>query len=285
MKKLLPLLAFMLVCISHFPAQDQTKKDRWENYFGAGMRALNAGDLAQAELLFKASRLKAELEQEAGHPNALEMRLDSNNAISVVLRAQGRSIEAEQVLREQLELLTASKQPEHHPQLSTTLHNLGLVLFDQQKFDDARKVLERAVDLRRKYDPEPQRNVAISLLSLGGTYINQGRVNQAEAVVLEARRILAEIPDDKKTGDDHAAVMRSDYNLALVYAKQEKLAEAETLYKRAIGSMEKLYGANYRGLVMYLSNYANFLKSLKRNSEAKALETRVEMIKKERQSP
>lgn len=285
MKKLLLLFVLPLVSAVCVFGQDPPKQDRWENYMSAGMRALNAGDLAKAELLFKASRLKAELEQEAGHPKALDMRLDSNNAISVVLRAQGRSIEAEQVLREQLELLTASKQPEDHPQLSTTLHNLGLVLFDQKKFDDARKVLEKAVDLRRKYDPEPQRNVAISLLSLGGTFINQGNVNHAETVVLEARRILAEIPDNKKTGDDHAAVMRSDYNLALVYAKQEKFAEAEMLYKRAIGSMEELYGANYRGLVMYLSSYANFLKTVKRHSEAKALEERVEMIKKQRQSP
>lgn len=283
MKKLLLLFVVLLVSVIHASAQDRPTQDRWENYFGAGMRALNAGDLAQAELLFKASRLKAELEEEAGHPKALEMRLDSNNLISVVLRAQGKSSEAEQVLREQLELLTASKRPEDDPHFSTTLHNLGLILFDQKKYDDARKVLERAVELRRKYDPEPQRNVAISLLSLGGAHFQQGNAGQAETLILEARRILAEIPDEKKSGDDLASVMRSDHNLALIYVSQKKYAEAETSYKRAIASMEKLYGSSNRNLVMYLSNYASLLKILKRDSEAKALEARVEMIQKQKQ--
>ena len=245
------------------------------------MRALNAGDLAKAELLFKASRLKAELEQEAGHPKALDMRLDSNNAISVVLRARGKSLEAEEVLREQLELLTASKRPESDPHFSMTLHNLGLVLFDQEKYEDARKVLERAVDLRRKHDAEPQRNVAVSLISLGGTYFHQQNIEQAEKVLSEARRILTEVPEDKKTGDDVAAVMRSDHNLALIYVSQKKYAEAEASYKRAIGTMEKLYGPHSRSLIMYLNNYASLLKILKREPEAMDLEARIELIKKQ----
>ncbi|HEX6190155.1 MAG TPA: tetratricopeptide repeat protein [Pyrinomonadaceae bacterium] len=283
MKKLLLLFVLPLVSAVCVLGQDRTSQDRWENYYGAGMRALNAGDLAKAELLFKASRLKAELEQEAGHPKALEMRLDSNNAISVVLRAQGKSAEAEEVLQEQLDLLTASKRPENDPHISMTLHNLGLVLFDQRKYDDARKILERTVDLRRKYDPEPQRNVAISLLSLGGTYFHQGSIDQGEKLILEARRILAEIPDEKKTVDDQAAVMRSDHNLGLIYVSRKKYVEAEASYKRAIATMEKLYGPNTRGLVMYLNNYAVLLKVLKRDSEAKALEARAEMIQKREQ--
>jgi|GEM_PF-4822200 len=167
-KPLYLIIPIVMLCATLTQAQD-----RWENYYGAGMRALEAGDLAKAELLLKASRLKAELENEAGNPNALGMRLDSNNAIAVVLRAVGKSDEAEQVLREQLDLLKSSGRPDDDPHLSTTFHNLGLVLFDQRKYEDARRVLERAVELRKEYDPEPQRNVAISLLSLGGAYFHE----------------------------------------------------------------------------------------------------------------
>jgi tetratricopeptide (TPR) repeat protein len=281
--KRLPFVAFLITVLVtlHASGQDRAQKDPWENYFGAGMRALNAGDLQKAELLFKSARLKAELEQEAGNPKALDMRLASNNAIAVVVRAEGKSVEAESVLREQLNLLKSSGRREDDPELSTTLHNLGLVLFDQQKYDDAREVLEQAVALRRKYDPEPQRNVAVSLLSLGGAYFHEGKLKDAEAASLEARRILSEVPDERKTPEDLAAVMRSDHNLALIYVEQKKYSDAESYYKRAIGSMEKLYGPTNRSLVMYLNNYAKLLRILKHESEAKALEARAEMIRKQ----
>lgn len=274
MKKILLLLPILFMSAALTPAQD-----RWENYFQAGMRAFQAGDLAKAELLLKASRLKAELETEAGNPNALGMRLDSNDAIAVVLREEGKSVEAEQVLREQLDLLKSSGLRDDDPHISITFHNLGLVLFDQGKYEDARKVLERAVELRKKYDPEPQRNVAISLLSLGGAYFHQGKLREAEAVALQARSILAEIPDDKKTRSDLAAVMRSDHNLALIYVEKKNYEAAETSYKRAIATMEKLYGPTNPGLVGYLTNYAKLLRILKRDAEAKTLEARVKKIK------
>ena len=279
--KRLPLLAVLILLLGapFVPAQDRAQDAPWENYFGGGMRALNAGDLPRAELLFKTARLKAELEQEAGNPKAIDMRLASNNAIAVVLRAEGKSVEAENVLREQLDLLKSSHGGEDDPQLSATLHNLGLVFFDQQKYENAAKVLEQAVALRRKYDSEPQRNVAVSLLSLGGAYFNEGKIKEAEAAAWEARRILAEVPDERKTPDDLAAVMRSDHNLALIYVEQKKYGDAETYYKRAIASMEKLYGPTSPSLVMYLNNYARLLRILKRDSEAKALEARAEMLK------
>lgn len=279
---LLLLCSIVILAALSAPAQDRSREDPpWENYYGGGMRALNAGDLSKAELLFKTARLKAELEQEAGNPRATDMRLASNEAIAVVLRAEGKSVEAETVLREELDLLKSSNRREDAPELSTAFHNLGLVLFDEQKYADACKALERAVELRRKYDAEPQRNLAVSLLSLGAGYAQEKRIREAEAAVMEARRILAEVPDERKTKEDFAAIMRSDHNLALIYVEQKKYPEAEALYKRAVASMENLYGPTTPALVMYLTNYARLLRIGKRESEAKALEARVEKIQKQ----
>lgn len=276
MKRIPLLLSILLLSAALTPAQD-----RWENYFQAGMRALQAGDLPKAELLLKASRLKAELEAEAGNPRAVEMRLDSNAGIAVVLREEGKAAEAEHVLREQLDLLKSSGRRDDDYQTSMTLHNLGLILFDQNKDDDARKTLERAVELRRKYDPEPQRNLAISLLSLGGAYFRQGKIREAEAAVLQARGILSKIPTGTQAPSDVAALMRSDHNLALIYVDQKKYEDAEAYYKRAILALENVYGPMSRGLILYLNNYAKLLRTLKRDTEAKNVETRVELIRKQ----
>lgn len=268
------LLTLLLLSPARVPAQD-----RWENYFEGGMRALQRGDLVAAELLLKSSRLKAELEEEAGNPNARLMIIDSLSGIALVLRQQGRPAEAEHTLREQLELLKSFQRGDDDPQTSMTLHNLGLMLFDQGKFGAAKDVLRQAVELRRKYDQEPKRNLAISLLSLGVAYSHEGKIQDGEALTLEAREVLSKIPADQKTPEDMAAVMRSDHNLALSYVAQKKYEAAEAHFKLAIQTMESLYGPTSNGLVLYLNNYAKLLKTLKRDTEAEAVLQRAERLK------
>jgi tetratricopeptide (TPR) repeat protein len=257
-------------------------QDPWENYFNGGMRALQQGDLQKAELLLKASRLKAELEAEAGNPNASRMIIQSLSGIALVLRQQGRPAEAEQILREQLELLKSFHRGEDDPQTSMTLHNLGLMLFDQEKYGDGKEILKKAVELRRKYDEEPKRNLAISLLSLGAVYFQERKAQDGQMLTLEAREILTKIPADQKTPEDMAAVMRSDHNLALSYVEQKKYEAAEEHFKRAIQTMESLYGPTSNGLVLYLNNYAKLLKTLKRDSEAQILLQRAEKLKEQK---
>lgn len=257
-------------------------QDRWENYFDGGMRALQRGDLGQAELLLKASRLKAELEEEAGNPNARLMIIDSLSGIALVLRQQGRPAEAGQTLREQLQLLKSFHRGDDDSQTSMTLHNLGLVLFDQGKYEGAKDVLKKAVELRGKYDQEPKRNLAISLLSLGAAYSHDGRSQDGAVFTLQAREILSKIPADQKTPEDMAAVMRSDHNLALSYVEQKKYEAAEEHFKLAIQTMESLYGPTSNGLVLYLTNYAKLLKTLKRDSEAQTILLRAEKLKEEK---
>jgi len=117
------------------------------------------------------------------------------------------------------------------------------------------------------------------LLSLGAVYFQEGKIEDGQIVTLEAREVLAKIPADQKTPEDMAAAMRSDHNLALAYVEQKKYEAAEESFKRAIQAMESLYGPTSNGLVLYLTNYAKLLKTLKRDSEAETLLQRVEKLK------
>jgi tetratricopeptide (TPR) repeat protein len=274
--------SYLLLALVLLWAIPSSAQDRWENYFNGGMRALQEGDLQKAELLLKASRLKAELEGEAGNPNASRMIIESLSGIALVLRQQGRPAEAEETLREQLQLLKSFHRGDDDPQTSMTLHNLGLMLFDQEKYGDGKDVLKKAIELRRKYDEAPKRNLAISLLSLGAVYFQEGKTQDGQMVTLEAREILAKIPADQKTPEDMAAVMRSDHNLALSFVAQKKYQAAEEYFKRAIQTMESLYGPTSSGLVLYLNNYAKLLKTLQRDSEAQTMLQRAEKLREQK---
>ncbi|HKP47451.1 MAG TPA: tetratricopeptide repeat protein [Pyrinomonadaceae bacterium] len=270
-------LTLLLFCAVPCFAQDS-----WENYYRGGLRALQRGDLGAAELLLKSARLKAELEAEKGNADAPAMIVESYSGIAMVLRQEGRPAEAEQTLREQLDLLKSFHRGDDDPQTSMTLHNLGLMLWDQEKFAEAENVLKRAVELRKKYDEEPKRNLAITLLSLGAVYDREKKLEDAEASLLQAREILSKIPADRQTPEDMAAAMRSDHNLAMLFVAHKKYDTAEQYFKKAIQTMEQLYGPESNGLVLYLSNYARLLKTLKRDAEARELLERVEKLKQEK---
>ena len=71
-----------------------------------------------------------------------------------------------------------------------------------------------------------------------------------------------------------AAVLDS---LATAEARNAKFVDAEAHYRRAITERDKASPALQRDLVEILANYASMLRQLDRNTEAEAMEARVEL--------
>ncbi len=68
-------------------------------------------------------------------------------------------------------------------------------------------------------------------------------------------------------------------NLALLYATQGKYAEAEPLYQRALGIVEKALGPEHPHVAQSLENYAALLRKTGRDDEAVKLEARARAIR------
>jgi tetratricopeptide (TPR) repeat protein len=103
-------------------------------------------------------------------------------------------------------------------------------------------------------------------------YVKLGRLTEAEAVL---RRIL-EI-QLQGVGENSPEVAATMANLAIVSFRLKLPAEAEALYRRALGMLQRS-GSDDQKLFTVLSNYAELLRHTGRRGEAKKLEASARAI-------
>lgn len=162
-------------------------------------------------------------------------------------------------------VLTMAKTPENqlfceqthgpeHPNTATALNNLGLLLQDQERYQEAEQAYLRAGAIDEKaYGPESH-VMATDLSNLGGLYIDQER--DAEAVPLLQRALeLAE----QAFGPDHPLVSKTLNNLASAYDHLDRREEAEQLYVRSLRIDERVYGQDHPQVAIALNNLATSL--------------------------
>jgi tetratricopeptide (TPR) repeat protein len=67
-------------------------------------------------------------------------------------------------------------------------------------------------------------------------------------------------------------------NLATVYSYQDRYAEAESLYRRALEISQNALGQDSPGLVMLLSNMSALYEKMGKRDEAESLQDRAKKI-------
>ncbi len=93
----------------------------------------------------------------------------------------------------------------------------------------------------------------------------QGRYAEAE------KRWLAALEEAENFGPDDQRLATSLNNLALLYQAQGKYAEAEPLYQRSLGIMEKVLGPEHPDVAASLNNLAELYRNQGRYAAAEPL--------------
>lgn len=167
---------------------------------------------------------------------------------------QGRSAEAEPLLREILEDMRRLYGP-NHPVIGVTLTNLGNALSDLDgRIDEAEQVYLESVSVLRVNAKDSGTELATSLNNLGSLYLKQKRWSEARDAYAEARALrLASL------GREHPDTIATQMGEALALNKLEAYDEAEVLLRGAVASFTTQLGrqhwrtANaqmYHGLVL-----------------------------------
>ena len=124
--------------------------------------------------------------------------------------------------------------PAGHPDIATSLNNLGDLLVVQGRHKQAEPLLTRALEMREKALPTAHRDIASTLNNLSSVYWAKGQLNDAERL---GKRVLA--IRETVLPEGHPEIARSLEILANRDYAQGRLTEFEQLHKRSALAMRE----------------------------------------------
>jgi tetratricopeptide (TPR) repeat protein len=223
------------------------------------------GKYEQAEPLYE--RALAICEQQLGAEHSDTARALNN--LASLYRAQGKYGQAESLFERALAICEQQLGPEH-PYTVGSLNNLAAFYSGQGKYEQAASLFERALAIwERQLGPEHP-YIASCLDGLGGLYHERGRDEEAELLLQRAFTIRKQM-----LGLEHPDTAHSFYWLALLYHDQGKYDQAEPLLERALAIREQQLGPEHPLTQATRKNYADLLRAMGRDGEAKQMEEDV----------
>jgi CHAT domain-containing protein/tetratricopeptide (TPR) repeat protein len=237
--------------------------------YARAVQLYNAGQYAEAELLFGRTLIVLERSVGAGHPDVAA----TLNNLALVYEAQGKYAEAERVHIRALAIREKALGT-NHVDVAQTLNNLANVYYAQGKYDDAEQSLKRSLAIREPVLAANHPDIASTLNNLANVYDMLGRHAEAEQIL---KRVLAIY--EKVVGTGHPNLASVLNNLAGLYQAQGKNADAEQLYKRALAIREKALGVSHPDVAQTLNNLAVVYQAQGRRADAEPLYRRALAIR------
>ena len=226
------------------------------------------------------------IETEVGRDPLVAAALRST--LGATYRAIGAYDKAERHLRfamlQRIKLLG-----ERDVESARSINDVGEVLYELGKLDDARVMIERAYELRRELRPAVHPDIADSLNSLGLLAKLQGNLVEAESKLsqaLEMRRRLAEssdsLEDEDEQADRHNDLAQTLNNMAALWraraaehraagaadAEQADLERARPLYAEALELRSTWMGTSHVETAKMHNNFGKLLLDLGERVEA-----------------
>ena len=155
------------------------------------------------------------------------------------------------------------KQPEVEATIRDTMgqtyQGLGL-------YPEARKQMERALDLERRVLGAENPKTLRTMSRLASVYYSEGKYAQAEALLSQALEI-----ERRVLGPEHPDTLRSISGLASVYYSEGKYAQAETLLSQALEIERRVLGPEHPDTLRSMSRLAGVYYSQGKYVQAEAL--------------
>ena len=132
----------------------------------------------------------------------------------------GDLVKAEPPIRETLKLREQALGM-HHALTALALDNLGLLLYQSGRYDEASKAFEQALPIHREIFGPEHPEMATILNNIGGLALITGRVDEAEPLLRSSLAII-----EKADGENHYNVVPPLYKLAMIDAYRNRFETA-----------------------------------------------------------
>jgi tetratricopeptide (TPR) repeat protein len=163
-----------------------------------------------------------------------------------------KSGDNEKALFEMRRALAAAEAADGSEDKQSSLQNdLGIVLGNLGRYDQAETALRKSLEIERKLYGEGHPATARALDALGGLYFSQERHEEALEHQQAALDLLIEA-----YGEEHRVVALSMNNVATGLRAVGRLDEADRLQLRAVEILEKVLGPDHIELAIGLANLA-----------------------------
>ena len=222
---------------------------------------LVAGVLVSTSSYVKAETARAEAVQIA---EALKKELASKQELANEMRDLGNSKQAEPLYWDVLETRRQLLGDEH-PDVATTLSELGVALWSREAYADAEPLHRMALAMRRKLLGDEHVDVATSLYNLGLLLVDTERYAEAEPVLREALAIRR-----KLLGDEHEYTIRTAASLGGILRKAGELneAEVEAMLRETLEGFRVALGEDHPSVGFARCRLGAYLTDLGRYDEA-----------------
>ena len=144
-----------------------------------------------------------------------------------------------------------------HPNVATSINNVGLVLLDLGDLDSARDAFEGALAIDKKMLGPDHPNVGRDVNNVGLVLLELGKLDGARDAFEAARAI-----DEKTFGPDHPNVGRAVNNLGRVLRTLSDLDGARDAFEWSLAVCEKAFGADHPSVAIRLNNLGGVLQDL-----------------------
>ena len=248
-------------------------RESWRNSLrDVGLLLLQQGKFAEAEAyLVRAREAAATTGGDAPHALA-----DARHNLGELYRNQNRYDAAAEELTSAEALERAQTDPDLGL-LSDILAALAGVHLDRADYDEAERYAKLYLDLLAQHaEIASADHLAIGRVNLGEIYRRQGRLGEAEPLLVEA---LAAARETFCPENPRLLYFRLD--VALLYSEQGKHEAAEALYRESLLTLEEALGPRHPDVAANLQELAGMLAGRGRFSEAVPLYERALAIREE----
>jgi eukaryotic-like serine/threonine-protein kinase len=169
------------------------------------------------------------------------------------------------------------RQPEVEAAIRDTI---GQTYEDLGQYPEARKHLERALDLHRKVLGAENPKTLATMRRLAATAQLQGKYPEAEALLKQTLQIQRRV-----LGPEHPDTLDSMNSLAITYLFQGKYAQAEALYSQTLEIQRRVLGPEHPDTLISMNNLADAYVRQGKYPEAEALLNQTLEIKRRMLGP
>ena len=232
-------------------ALEVSKKEKNENYMAAlnnqAMIWKDKGLYTESEKQF--SQLK-EIQTQKGQTLTISHAIVLNNQ-AILFQELGRYREAETYLSQAMETAALTLKGTSNT-YQRFLINQALLYQQMQRYAEAEQLFLQSIELKEsRFGTRNHPDLAHMLTGLAALYIEMGKTDKTEELLLEAERIYA-----KKLGTNNLSYATASDFLGQFYKNQNRLEESEKQLKKALKVRESQLGTNHIKTIQTQENLA-----------------------------